>query len=67
MLHWPQPSNAGFTVEFKMTSQMNNALQATIAENVGLIRSIPEKYFTPSGRAGYAVGSAWARPVLSHR
>ena len=25
---------------------MNNALQATIAENVGLIRSIPEKYFT---------------------
>lgn len=38
--------DAGFTVEFKMTSQMNNALQATIAENVGLIRSIPEKYFT---------------------
>lgn len=37
---------AGFTVEFKMTSQMNNALQATITENVGLIRSIPEKYFT---------------------
>lgn len=37
---------AGFTVEFKMTSTMNNALQATIAENVGLIRSIPEKYFT---------------------
>jgi hypothetical protein len=29
-----------------MTSQMNNALQATIAENVVLIRSIPEKYFT---------------------
>ncbi|HBW4199286.1 TPA: phage minor head protein [Klebsiella pneumoniae] len=38
--------DAGFTVEFKMTSQMNNALQATIAENVGIIRSIPEKYFT---------------------
>lgn len=38
--------DAGFTVEFKMTSQMNNALQATISENVGLIRSIPEKYFT---------------------
>jgi uncharacterized protein with gpF-like domain len=37
---------AGFTVEFKMTAPMNNALQATIAENVGLIRSIPEKYFT---------------------
>ncbi len=29
-----------------MTAPMNNALQATIAENVGLIRSIPEKYFT---------------------
>jgi SPP1 gp7 family putative phage head morphogenesis protein len=37
---------AGLTVEFKMTAPMNNALQATIAENVGLIRSIPEKYFT---------------------
>lgn len=37
---------AGFTVEFKMTAPMNNALQATIAENVGMIRSIPEKYFT---------------------
>lgn len=36
----------GFTVEFKMTSQMNNALQATITENVGLIRCIPENYFT---------------------
>lgn len=37
---------AGFTVEFKMTTPMNNALQATITENVGLIRSIPERYFT---------------------
>lgn len=37
---------AGFTVEFKMTAPMNNALQATITENVGMIRSIPEKYFT---------------------
>jgi SPP1 gp7 family putative phage head morphogenesis protein len=37
---------AGFTVEFKMTAPMNNALQATITENIGLIRSIPEKYFT---------------------
>ena len=49
-----------------MTSQMNNALQATIAENVGLIRSIPEKYFTEV-EGCYAVGSTWARPVLSHR
>jgi len=37
---------AGFTVEFKMTAPMNNALHATISENIGLIRSIPEKYFT---------------------
>ena len=37
---------AGFTVELKMTAPMNNALQATITENVGLIRSIPDKYFT---------------------
>ena len=29
-----------------MTTPMNNALQATITENVGLIRSIPERYFT---------------------
>lgn len=37
---------AGFTVDFKMTAPMNNALQATIGENISLIRSIPEKYFT---------------------
>lgn len=37
---------AGFTVPFKMTPAMNNALQATITENVGLIRSIPEQYLT---------------------
>lgn len=37
---------AGFTIDFKMTPVMNNALQATIGENVGLIKSIPEKYFT---------------------
>ncbi len=37
---------SGFTVEFKMSAPMNNALQAIITENVGLIRSIPEKYFT---------------------
>lgn len=35
---------AGFTVPFKMTEVMNNALQAKITENVGLIRSIPEQY-----------------------
>lgn len=37
---------AGWTVEFKYTPAMNDAFQATIAENVGLIRSIPSEYFT---------------------
>lgn len=37
---------AGFTVPFKMTAEMNNALQATITENVNLIRSIPQQYLT---------------------
>lgn len=37
---------SGFAVEFKMTRAMNDVLQATVAENVSLIKSIPEKYFT---------------------
>lgn len=36
----------GFTVEFKMTSAMNDVVQATVAENVSLIKSIPQQYFT---------------------
>lgn len=36
--------DAGWSVEFKMTPAMNDALQASIAENVGLIRSIPAQY-----------------------
>lgn len=39
-------SEAGFTVPFKMTDEMRDAYQATIGENVGLIRSIPEQYLT---------------------
>lgn len=35
---------AGFSVPFRMTSAMNNALQASITENVGLIRSIASQY-----------------------
>ena len=35
---------AGFTVPFKMTPAMRDVLDATVAENVGLIRSIPAKY-----------------------
>jgi SPP1 gp7 family putative phage head morphogenesis protein len=37
---------AGFTVEFKMTPAMNNAYQAVIGEQVGLIRSIASQHLT---------------------
>lgn len=35
---------AGWTVEFKMTPAIRDAFNASLNENVGLIRSIPEKY-----------------------
>lgn len=37
-------AKAGFTVKFKPTPASTNALDAVIAENVGLIRSIPQKF-----------------------
>lgn len=37
---------AGWAVDFKMTPAMRDALNATIEENIALIRSIPEKYLT---------------------
>lgn len=37
---------AGFTVRFKMTAAQNDVLQATIGENVALIKSIPAQYMT---------------------
>jgi uncharacterized protein with gpF-like domain len=37
---------AGFTVEFKTTADINNAMQAAIGENVGLIRSIASEHLT---------------------
>lgn len=37
---------AGFTVKFTMTPAANEVMQATIAEQVGLIKSIPEQYLT---------------------
>jgi SPP1 gp7 family putative phage head morphogenesis protein len=37
---------AGFTVRFKMSRATNDALQASIGENVGLIKSIPSEYLT---------------------
>lgn len=35
---------AGFTVRFSMTRPVNDVVQASIASNVALIRSIPEQY-----------------------
>lgn len=35
---------SGFAVEFKLTRAQNDVLQATIAQNVALIRSIPQQY-----------------------
>ncbi len=35
---------AGFTVEFRMSAAQQDVVSATVAENVALIRSIPEKY-----------------------
>lgn len=35
---------AGFAVEFRLTREANDALQATIGENVGLIRSIASQH-----------------------
>lgn len=37
-------AKAGFTVKFKPTPASTSALDAVIAENVGLIRSIPQKF-----------------------
>lgn len=36
----------GFSVEFRMTPAMQDVLQATIGQQVGLIKSIPQKYLT---------------------
>lgn len=38
--------DAGFSVEFKMTTAMNDAYQAVIGENVNLIKSIASQHLT---------------------
>ncbi|MBI1213638.1 MAG: phage head morphogenesis protein [Alphaproteobacteria bacterium] len=38
--------NGGMTVKFTLSKPMRDVLQAKIAENVSLIRSIPSQYFT---------------------
>jgi uncharacterized protein with gpF-like domain len=37
---------AGFTVKFHVTDGMQNALDATVAANVNLIKSIPQQYLS---------------------
>lgn len=37
---------AGISVEFKISREIRSALSAIVEENVSLIRSIPEQYFT---------------------
>ena len=39
-------TDAGFSVDFKYTAAMNDVIQATIGEQVGLIRSIPAQHFS---------------------
>lgn len=38
--------DAGMSVEFKMTQAQQDGIRANVHENVSLIRSIPQKYFT---------------------
>ena len=38
--------DAGFTVQFKITPAMRDVLDATVAENVSLIKSIPAEFHT---------------------
>lgn len=51
--------DAGWTVKFEMTPAMREAFEASLAENVGLIRSIPQEYLQQVEGAvmrSYAVG-----------
>ena len=50
---------AGWSVEFKMTPAVRDAFNASVAENVSLIKSIPSQYHTQvegSVMRGYAAG-----------
>ena len=38
--------DAGFSVEFKLTAAQNDVIQAAVAENVALIKSIPQQMLT---------------------
>ncbi len=41
--------DAGFAIKFNVTPAMRDAFNASLAENVGLIRSIPEEYLLKVG------------------
>lgn len=59
---------AGFSVEFQMTPAMRDAFQASLAENVGLIKSIPAEYLQKvEGQVmrSYTVGGDLAKMVKS--
>jgi SPP1 gp7 family putative phage head morphogenesis protein len=56
--------DGGFSVKFQTTKAMRDAMQATLAEQVGLIKSIPQQYLTQvqtmvmqSVKAGHDVGA----------
>jgi len=53
-------TKAGFAVAFKLTPAQRDILEAVVAENVTLIKSIPEQYLT-------AVGGAVMRSVQTGR
>ena len=38
--------NGGFTVKFQMSKAMRNIINATVNQNVGLIKSIPQQYLS---------------------
>ncbi len=38
--------DAGWSIQLEMTPTVRDAFEASVAENVGLIRSIPQQYFT---------------------
>lgn len=51
--------DAGWAVKFQMTPTVNDAFQASLAENVGLIKTIPQEYLSQVEgivMRGYAAG-----------
>lgn len=62
--------DAGFAVKFEMTPAMRDAFEASLAENIGLIRSIPQEYLQQVEgvvNRSYAAGRDLATMVRSIR